>query len=123
MTPEEFVSAVESEVRRSAIEGVLISVTKPPGRRVSVAERARADWVNSLNADETVFLQSVIKDAVDHAVFGFLCAIDGVRALDSSGANGEFELVYQSDRRHVVSPTDGEFLHDLYRSLIEPGME
>ena len=123
MTPEEFVSAVESEVRRSAIEGVLSTVSNPPGRRVSVGDLARADWVNSLNADETVFLQSIIKDAVDNAVFGFLCAIDGVRTLDSSGANGEFELVYQSDRRHVVSPTGGDFLHDMYRSLIEPGME
>ena len=59
-------------------------------------------------------VSSVILDAVDRAVFGFLCVIDGVRAIDDSEKKGALELRYVNDGSVLLNAPDGEMLHDLW---------
>jgi len=57
------------------------------------------------------------KEFVDAAVFGFLCVIDGVRAMGEDGAVVDFELYCKKGDETVrLNPGQGEFLHDLYNS-------
>ncbi len=53
-------------------------------------------------------------DAVNRAVFGFLCVLDGVRSIEEGQDNGRLELVYHKGKSVVLNPSEGEMLHDLW---------
>ena len=53
-------------------------------------------------------------DAANRAAFGFLCVLDGVRAIEGMGPKGELELRYIDDEVINLTPSDGPMLHDLW---------
>ena len=54
---------------------------------------------------------------MDQAVFGFLCVLDGVRAVENGPDKGTFELRYLKDGSVLLNPQDEAMLHDLYNSI------
>jgi hypothetical protein len=53
-------------------------------------------------------------DAANRAAFGFLCVLDGVRAIEDYGPQGVLELRYAKDEVVNLTPSDGPMLHDLW---------
>jgi hypothetical protein len=62
-------------------------------------------------------LHRIIELSVDSSIFGFLCILDGVRALEYGAEKGCFELYYKKgDQRALLNDENKEFLHDIYKS-------
>jgi hypothetical protein len=114
MNNKEFVDAVRIAVRDGAASEVLSVLEKPPGRRPSEELSARSHWYNSLDNDQKRIVSDIIEDAVDRAIFGFLCVLDGARAFERTAEKGKLELRYVKDQSILLNPPDGEMLHDLW---------
>lgn len=94
MNSQEFVEIVKSVVRDAAINDVISVIENPPGRRPLQELKDKSDWYNSLQDDQKQIVKSIVSQAVDSALFGFLCVIDGVRAFESMSNSGRLELIY-----------------------------
>lgn len=116
MNSQQFVDIVKDIVRDGAIADVLSVTENPPGRKVSQQFKARAEWYRSLPDEHREFVKSIVSDAVDSALFGFLCVLDGVRAVEESSDKGKFELRYLKDESVLLNSQDGDMLHDLYNA-------
>jgi len=116
MNSQKFVQAIKLVVRDAAVEDTILTAESPPGRKVPVELKARAEWLKSLPIEQKDFVHSLVKDAVDNAVFGFFCVIDGVRAIEDDPDKGDIELRYVKDDVAILSPTEGAMLHDIYNS-------
>ena len=114
MNSEEFVELIRIVVRDGAASEVLGVLKAPPGRRPPAELCERSDWYNALDDNQKRMVSSVILDAVDRAVFGFLCVIDGVRAIENGEKKGALELRYVNDGSVLLNTPDGEMLHDLW---------
>lgn len=114
MDSQEFIDVLRIVVRDVAASGVLDVLEKPPGRKPDRALQERARWYGSLNEDQKRILSAVVLHAVDSAIFGFLCVLDGVRAIENGQRRGRLELRYVKDDAVLLNPPDGEMLHDLW---------
>jgi hypothetical protein len=93
----------------------LVSVLgNPPGRRPRAELLEQSAWYNSLQDDQKRILSSIILDVADRAVFGFLCVLDGVRAIDDNADKGRLELRYIKNGSTLLNPPEGEMLHDFW---------
>ncbi|MFI5011703.1 MAG: hypothetical protein ACHQAY_05090 [Hyphomicrobiales bacterium] len=114
MDSREFISAIKQVVRDGAIRATIRTLENPPGRRPSQELLDRAEWYRSLEPRHRTRISEVIADAVDSAVFSFLCVIDGVRVVENGPVKGDFELRYVKGGSTLLNAPDDEMLHDLY---------
>lgn len=116
MNSDEFVSAIKTAVRNGAIEGIIDELVKPSGRTVSGQKRVSSELYHSLSEPNKRVLKGIISEAVDDAVFGFFCALDGVRAIEETGEKGELQLIYRKNQEEtILNDPDNIYLHDLYQ--------
>ncbi len=117
MTSEEFVEAIKLYVRDAAIRDVTSICSKPPGRTPENRLVEASGWFNSLGETEKSTLEWIVKEAVDYAVFGLLCVLDGVRVIEEPGDRGELRLLYVKGSEQVLlNDPNKEFLHDLFNA-------
>jgi hypothetical protein len=116
MDSREFMDVVRLVVRDSAVSGTLDVLLRPPGRSPKQELKQMSTWYNSLDMDHRRMVAGVIKQAADSVVFGFLCVLDGVRAVEDSAHKGHFELRYVKDEATLLNPPGGEMLHDLFNA-------
>jgi hypothetical protein len=114
MNSQEFVDLLKIVVRDGAASEELSVLRAPPGRRPPSELLERSAWYNSLQDDQKRILSSIILDVADRAVFGVLCVLDGVRAIESASDKGRLELSYVKDTSILLNPPDGEMLHDFW---------
>jgi len=114
MNSEQFISVIKEVVRRSAIKNTIENLEDPPGRQVKESEKDRSDWFNGLPNRDRSMVEGIVADAVDEALFGLLCVIDGVRAIEKSGVTSRLDLVFRGEREVLLNNPDEIFLHDLY---------
>ena len=119
MNSEQFIAIIEKVVRENAIENTIENVEDPPGRGVSKAEQARSDWFNGLNDGDRSRVESIVKDAVDEALFGFLAVIDGARAIEDGEDKGRLILIHKNAGEHILNDPEKIGLHDLYNATEE----
>ncbi len=115
MNTEEFVEVLKVVVRDGAASDVIGVLNAPPGRRPSRELIERAEWYKSLKEGEKKLLSEVVVDAVNRAIFGFLCVLDGVRSIEDGEDKGRLELIYHKDESVLLNPSEGEMLHDLWQ--------
>jgi hypothetical protein len=114
MNSQQFIDLLRVIVRDGAASEAMSVLQKPPGRRPSEEVVNRSKWYNSLDDDQRRVLSSIILDAADRAVFGFLCVIDGVRAIENEGEKGRLELRHVKNGSVLLNPPEGVMLHDLW---------
>lgn len=120
MTTEEFVLQLREVVARVSANTIMENLRNPPGRRPEPRVLARAEWFSRLGDSDRAMIEAVVRESVDEAIFGLLCVLDGVRAVDPDG-RGVLELLYvDEDERSRLNDPDGELLHDIYNSLSAP---
>lgn len=114
MNSQEFVDLLKIVVRDGAAEEELGILRNPPGRRPATELVERSAWYNALPENQKRILASIILDVSSRAVFGFLCVLDGVRAIEDNADKGRLELRYIKDRSTLLNPHEGEMLHDFW---------
>lgn len=115
MNKEEFIKLIKSEVSDSAVKSILDNLIDPPGRKPSPELLAQSKWYKSLPKEHKTVMHQTITEAVDEAVFGFLCVIDGVRSISSRGETNNLELYHANNTTKVLlNSEEGECLHDIY---------
>jgi hypothetical protein len=115
MRPLEFVALVRKIIRDSASEETLTVLRKVPGKRPSPTIITRSNWYNSLKDEDKKILASIILDVADRTVFGFLCVLDGVRAIESDPDKGRLELRYIKGADSILlNSTEDAPLHELW---------
>jgi hypothetical protein len=115
MNKAEFIEAIKVVVEKSSIENTLNILQHVPGRNPSPQLIARSDWYTNLSSEDKLMVQSIIREAVEDSVFGFLCMLDGVRAIEGAADKGELQLIYRKGESQVLlNDPDEEDLHDIY---------
>jgi len=109
MDREGFVEAVRRVVLDSAVTSTISQLSKPAGRK---PDQARLD--HGLPHSDRQKLEHIIKMTANTAVFGMLCVLDGVRAIEDGPGKGAIDLRYRRGEDDISLTDDsGEQLHDL----------
>jgi hypothetical protein len=115
MSAEEFIDAIKLVLLKGTIRDVVKTMTKPPGRNPNQKIVELSNWYNNLPQADQDYAKQMIEDSIDQSIFGFLCILDGVRAVDDSFEKGTFELYYvKENEKTLLNDPNKEFLHDLY---------
>lgn len=115
MDGEKFIDAIRIAVRDSAIAGSLSNLKKPPGRRPSLDSIAVSEWYGHLDRGSKKFVEIAIKNAVDAAIFNFLCVIDGVISIEDSADKGKLQLFSIGRDLTLLNDASKRMLHDIYK--------
>jgi hypothetical protein len=111
---QDFVDAVRLAVKDAAVTGTVSQLARPPGRKPDESLLGLSAWFNQLAPQDRNKLEQVIDLAANLAVFGFLCVLDGVRAIEDGPTKGTLQLHYCLDSEDIILNDDrGEMLHDL----------
>jgi hypothetical protein len=81
MTSEEFVGRIQVAVYDSSVEGCVLTLEDPPGRRPSTALVGLSQWFTALSSKEKARVRATIQLAVRSAIFGMLTVLDGVTSI------------------------------------------
>jgi hypothetical protein len=113
MTPENFVEALKTECRDSAVEGCVDALLSPPGRRPAAELLELSRWFNSLGEADRTNVIGAMRQAAHETLLGVLCVIDGVRVIEGLGEKSEFRLTAtHSSQVSTIAPSR-QFLHDI----------
>jgi len=114
MDREGFVEAVRRVVLDSAVTSTISQLSKPAGRKPDQARLDLSAWLNGLPHSDRQKLEHIIKMTANTAVFGMLCVLDGVRAIEDGPGKGAIDLRYRRGEDDISLTDDsGEQLHDL----------
>lgn len=114
MNTEEFVEIINLVVCNSTADDVISNLESPPGRQPDRELKELSVWFNSLDENAKVVVNQLIKMTSREAVKGFLCVLDGVRAIENQANKGQLELWYKRGEMKVnLNDPNGEMLHDL----------
>jgi len=115
MTPDQFVQGLKEECRDAAVRRCVETLTSPPGRRPDPPLVELSRWFQGLSEADRGCVARAMTEAADATLFGVLCVLDGVRAIEPIGEKSAFRLTaHRSDGESVISP-GGPFLHDILR--------
>lgn len=113
MNADEFAEGIYLVAYESAVQGVIKVLSQPPGRRPRPELVKLSVWFNGLSEGDQERLADVVRLAADHAIFGVLAVLDGVRVLDE--AHTEFEL--RTGNGTLVNAEHD--LHDAFRAAVD----
>lgn len=114
MDARDFVHVIEKVVTESSLRSIEEIVTTPPGKSPSKDLISLSIWFNDLPEDQKENVRRVMKRSVDEAVFGFLCVLDGVRAIEGRSDKGKLLLYYEREGDRKLLNGADELLHDMY---------
>lgn len=114
MDGRRFIGTIKKVVRDAAIEDTIDVLEVPPGRSPPADLLKQSHWYRSLSAEDQRVLTEIIANAVDRGIFGLLCVLDGVRAVEDGEVKGDFELKYIKNGTILLNAIDTPMLHDLY---------
>lgn len=114
MKPHDFVQKVKVAVRDAAVADVISQLEKPSGRRPAEKLKLLSSWYNNLPVSDRQAVAEVARMAAHNSVFGFLCVLDGVRAVNDPSEKGEVRLTYvEGDESDLLAPSPADLLHDI----------
>jgi hypothetical protein len=77
-----------------------------------------SEWFNNLNIKDKDMLLRIIRASVEMSIFGFLCVLDGVTAIENGDRKGKLNLYYEKEgSQQLLNDFEGEFLHDLFNAV------
>jgi hypothetical protein len=119
MTSLDFVNAIRIEVEDSTVAALTAmlqnSSEQPP------AERGRPlfEWYKRLDESDLSFVQEIIRETAEQAVFSFLTMLDGMSIIENDVSKGRLELYYLkgNDRILLNDPAEEE-LHNVFNQVL-----
>ena len=116
MKPAEFVQSLKLTCSDGAVHDCVNMFIAPPGRKPSGDLVQISEWFNALPENDRGMVVRVMRETADATLFGVLCVIDGVRAIEGEGEKSQFTLI--ASRAGIESPISPSetYLHDLLRA-------
>jgi hypothetical protein len=116
----QFVSLVISSVRNPALQGTFDTLRQPPGRKPAAELLQLAHWFRGLPEADRRMAARVVAFAVDSALFGVMCLLDGVRSANPRPGVSQrlwLHAELEHGRRRLLNDPSGANpeLHDLYK--------
>jgi hypothetical protein len=116
MTPSEFVDALRAECADAAVSDCLRLFQSPPGRKPAQSLVTLSNWYRGLDPDNQANVVAAMRQAADATLFGVLCVLDVVRAVEHHQVKSEFKpTATRNGSESVISPGP-EQLHDILRA-------
>lgn len=116
MKPDDFARALKSECVDSAVEVCLSNFASPPGRNPDAELVQISKWFRTLSEEDHAIFRLALQQAADATLFGVLCVVDGVRAIEEYVEKSNFCLTATiAGVTSQLSPSCSN-LHDLLRS-------
>ena len=120
MTPKTFVHNVYDNCVKHAADDMEQSLIDPPGRSPSRTLVMLSEWYRSKPEEERELIRLLVTLSARDALFGMLCALDGVARIDEGDEPGSFELNYlNGDEKSVLTSETSQFLHELVPDVLE----
>lgn len=114
MNKEEFIDAIKTVVIKDSIKSVESNLIEPPGRAPEKKLLTLSEWFNKVSSEDRNMIMQLVKESVETSVFGFLCVIDGVRAIEDDDEKGKLNLYYEKGHKQILlNDPDDVYLHDL----------
>ncbi|WP_440904805.1 hypothetical protein ACMZOO_00845 [Catenovulum sp. SX2] len=113
MEVDQFTKLIKEVVSQAAVEDTIANLESPPGRRPSESLVKHSAWYNSLSSENQLMLKQVLIEAVDEAIFGLFCVVDGARSISEVGQANNITLSVNGKALNSSS----EFLHDSYKNV------
>ena len=111
---EYFVNVLKQVVRDQGVNNLIENLESPPGRQPVEELLSMSQFYKNLDSGQKAIFEKIIRMVTDDILFGVLCVLDGVRAIESGEDKGVLELLY---RKHgltvLLNDPEEEFLHDL----------
>jgi hypothetical protein len=115
---EDFIKAIVSWVRDSAVDDTLSVMEEPPGRRPRKKDVELSEWYNKQSISDKEMIKKALFEAVDASLFGIFAVIDGVRTIEDTQNKGVFKLYFEKDgEKKLINEEGNEYLHDIYNSI------
>ena len=116
MDKENFIKAINLAVLDSISGDIDEYLTHPLSRKKEELNEI-IEWYTKLDEKEKDMARRLINLSANHSVFGILCLLDGVRAIEDSPKKGKLELIYTNgDYKTILNEENGEYLHDIFNS-------
>jgi hypothetical protein len=116
MNAKDFIDIIRIVVVESSVKSMENNLESPPGRQPDKRLIDMSRWFNGLNDSEKKMVVGLIKESVEISVFGFLCLLDGVTAIEETETKGKLELFYEKGfNRVLLNDPNQEYLHNLFR--------
>lgn len=116
MDSEKFIDVLNIVVKDAAVEDVVSLLKSSPGKKPSKELVDLSNFYNSQSDGIKEFINKIIKRTADDTLFGVLCVIDGVRAIEDSKCKGELVLTYYKGNKPSVVLNENKNLHDIYNA-------
>jgi hypothetical protein len=117
MNSESFIKAIKIAVKNGTAKDVVDNIKNPLGRSPEPEIVKLSAWYNRLSNEDKLNIDNLLEQAVNYTIFGFLCVLDGVRAIEGKGEKGSLELYYvKGNDRILLNDSNEEFLHDIYNA-------
>ena len=114
MDKESFVNAIQLAVEDGAVTATIQRLSNPPGRKPDEHLLVLSKWFNQLPPSDRQHVEQVIEMTAHGTLFGLLCVLDGVRAIEDGPEKGTLELLYRKGKTKLtLNGDEGEMLHDL----------
>ncbi len=119
MNSEEYVIAVHKYVASGAVRDTTEVLASPNGRNPPKESVQRSERFNALPIEAKQMCEIAASEAVDAALFGLFCVLDGVRNIDEMIDASRLRLVLETESEEIVLSDNTEFLglHDIYNSI------
>jgi hypothetical protein len=118
MNENNFIEKLQEVLKKGTINDVKNIIMNPPGRQPDKNLLILSKWFNNLKEEDKDHINKIIELSVDSSIFGFLCILDSVRAIEDDFEKGSFELYYKKgDQKVLLNDESNDYLHDLYNSI------
>ena len=115
MNADEFVIGICEAVYNSSVEELedVLNEGSSVQENGPIAEARK--WYLELSLTERQNLRVIMSEVAHSAVFGFLCVLDGVRAIEDSEEKGELQLAYvKAGKKQLLNGPGKDELHDIF---------
>ncbi len=114
MNREGFIDSIKTVVIEDSIKSVESNLIKPPGRAPEKKLLTLSEWFNKVSSEDRNMIMQIVKESVETSVFGFLCVLDGVRAIEDDEEKGKLDLYYKKGEKQILlNDPNEDYLHDL----------
>jgi hypothetical protein len=114
MNSQYFVNVIKKVVKDQSVKDTIENLTNPPGKEPPIELLEVSQFFIDLDDKERILVERILDMVAESTLFGLLCVIDGVRAIEGAGEKGNLELNYvKNNQKILLNDPKNDYLHDL----------